>query len=361
MKTCIKLALKDIWKNKYLIILLNFQLFFAILFFMFTSTQVTTGINQIKTLNAYKNKDIFYYQIENQEGQYSTEIHQALVEKLDNNEAYASIDFYTIDEDENQKLIVVLGAFDHTFGLDSIYEKSQNETVCFIGSAVTTLSVGDTVHYGMLEKQSAEIVGRVPSYMQYMIGTRIDRLDDAIIISTDLETYKKAFFPNGLIQATSFINPSPAFIKAYAHDLNEANHIYTPISINEYATGIYDYLIKDGLSGTVLFLFVLIFVMISVLLSVKLWVFHRMKEYAIHFLYGATIQDLFLRVFIMVSSVILPTIIIFSHMYVALMFNQEVSPLLIACIYFVITFTLTYLPLRKLNHVELSDFLERRD
>lgn len=361
MKNSAKLMIKDLWKNKHLIILLNFKLFFAILFFVFTSTQVLMGINQVRALNTYRDKNIVHFQIENTQGKYSADIHQAIEKKLNNSEAYSSIDFHTIDEDKNQKLIVVLGAFDETFGLDSLYERSANETLAFIGSGVNTMSIGDTIQYGVIEKQSTEIVARLPSNMKYLSGTGLLSLDNAVVLSTDLETYRKAFFPNGLIAGTSFINPSPVFIKTYARDLNHANHIYRPIFINEHSPKIYEYFIQDGLSASMLFLLVFIFVMISVYLNVKLWIFHRMKEYAIHLLYGARIQDIFFRTFIMVSSVTLPSVIVFSHIHAEVLFSREVSSFLIACIYFVITFTITYLPIKKLKEVDLSEFLERRD
>ncbi len=354
-------SFRDILKKKYIIILLIIEMLFTLLFFSFTSIQVLIGSNQIKMCNQLRDKNIIYFKFNGKEANYTKEIHDSLIKKWANNEAYSIINFYSLEDYAEYNVIITLGAFDEVFGLNKLYNKENDETICYLGSNVKGLEIDKTVNFGQLGNGYAKIVSRIPKRMNYMIGERVEAFDNTIVISTNIEYFKELFYPLGIIDNTTFINPSDDFLKSYVRALENASGHYEPSSLNQYAKSIKKFLIDDGLSASILFFFVLIFVFINIVIIILQIIDSNMREYSIHLLYGATFKDIFIRTFFTISVIIAPTIFIFNNFFSALLIGKKLSIPAIILIYIVSTLLLSIVSLWKIKNLELEDYFERNE
>ncbi|QAT61397.1 hypothetical protein EQM13_07305 [Acidilutibacter cellobiosedens] len=120
---------------------------------------------------------------------------------------------------------------------------------------------------------------------------------------------------NNLIMFTG----EPRINEEYINSINSniGSFIIVPISVKEVVNGLKtDFFFGGGESELLLFLIIFVFSIICGLISLIYIVIDKnMKEYAIHFLVGATISDIWLRELLLLNIMILPGLLLSYSLY----------------------------------------------
>ena len=354
-------SFKDILKKKYIIILLIMELLFTLLFFSFTSQQVIKGISKLNMIKDLNGKDITYFTLDGNMAQYTSAIDEILKVKWDNNEAFTIIEYEKLAEYPEYNLIITLGAFDNIFGLSELYSKNSNETVAYIGNKVNKLKIGDTINFGLNNKGTAKVISSIPKKMNYFIGERTQSFENTIVISTNIDYYKKLFIPAGIIENTFLIDSNKSFLMEYMKDLQKAGGNYTAHSLNQYGENIQENFINDGLFSAIVFLFVLVFVFINLIILIMQIIDSNKREYSIHLLYGATFKDIFIRTFLSISYILIPTLLISNYIISDIFLSIKFSIVTLIVIYIITTLALSIISTYNIKEKNLEDYFERNE
>ena len=355
-------SIRDITRKKYTIILLIFQFIFSFIYLSITGSQV---INSIKIKNYFDKLDkynITYYRfssIDLNSNEYKNDVYSVLFDAIEQNYAYSAI---PKDPEINSqyKLIVVLGAFNEIFDLNSLYKNNDTETVCYIGKNVD-LEIGDSILIGERKKMPVEVVAKIPSEFKYAVSNRMCDYENTIVVSTNLKTYDELYYMILFAESTMLVNPSQELLTECQLAVEKCNADLLPVSLMQYKNNMRSFLFEDGFIAAFLFAIVVIFVLISSLINILQIIEINKREYSIHILYGATVKKIYLRTFLFVTSITVPIIIIYYFILDEFLSGVQIPMYVMILFMCISSVLLTFVSLREFINNDIYEYYKRSE
>lgn len=384
MPVLIKLVLKDIRKNKWKIAIFVFQMLVFLFLLMLALAQFPIISQGIKAINIIKISNLIRQQEIMSFKDYMnkwSEIYidkdmyyffEDLFDKGDN--AYSVMESaepigFSDRFPDVDGVVFAVGKFDEVFGFDK-YKPEPKETYVFVGADVKTIDVGDQIELGMYNKQTYTVDARLKKGEAYLNKTHYRSLDNKVLVLTSFRnttTLYQYVSLRELIPNIHLINPD---IQQIDQVIQMANRT------KKFALVPWEVSLRDVIKATFQesFLWVMlfacfvvsmcIFMICGFISSIYMLIDHNFVEYAVHQIYGATPQMLYLRIILFVIFIVLLPAAIFYNMPGMKDF-MKVSPELKWVWWFMAIFLLimvvlvSVLAILRLSKKDLTEFLRR--
>lgn len=362
-----KFAFKDLKKNRSLVIIFIFQLFFSLLFLLLLSNFLLQEMVTAKAFSKvyqdsyYQFKSYLNYSIS---FKMDEDLDNILEHTLDGNtNAYSAFSILLTDEAKETNVVIGLGGFGELFHLDS-GEKDGTEVSVLLGKNVKDYHIGDTISVGTFSLDDLTINGTLKKGAYYVDNNGIYNLDNSIVILSTWEQWKKINeldYDENIVTNIKFIDTEKAYVEKFAQDVSVINKKYdlVPMSIHD----ILEQKKETSNGQSVFFIFflsIVIMICIGIYSNLMQLIDLNLREYSIHRLYGAKMKDIYIRVIIYIATIIIFTFIPMIFILKAYPFEMiTYVPKLICGIFALITASIVIYPILTLSKHSIPTFLRR--
>lgn len=310
MKLQLKFAFKDIKKNFGLVLLFTIQLFIAFIYV----TNVTDQLMQSSQADNYRKsifngKSVSFHLFRNGLTALSTDpnLDSLLSKTLDGrSDAYSFVGHAHLSDappdGSGINIVVGFGKFGSLFNLEPKGKsKTSAKTVVLLGSNVKKYAVGDQIKIGTFSIDPLKISGVLHPGAVYLNADGIQNIDDSIVILTTWDDWKKydtADYTSDIFSNVTFsdIGANDGRASKFAQAVSRLSQKYDLVPYDSGNVNTQKLEMAQGEAVFLLFFIgILILIAVGVISSAAQLVDRNFREYVIHYLYGATKRDLYLR------------------------------------------------------------------
>jgi len=227
--------------------------------------------------------------------------------------------------------------------------------------------VGDMILIG---ETKYPVLGRLDPKSTFFRNSTLSYLDDNILVLMPYQTFYTLYmesdtsrdaFKNMTIQShLCLLDVSEDDILKITKIMNASRDIKViPIDFNDYITDQY----KNQLSNIQFYILIVLgatmFVAIGIINNLWLLIDRNIKAYAVHLVYGSTMNVVYLRIFYYVLAILLPSLLIGIRFMIMTELIASISFLWQLLIITSVTGLLTVIPIYKLKKQNMLYYLRR--
>ncbi|MTI94105.1 MAG: hypothetical protein FH749_01250 [Firmicutes bacterium] len=364
MKTQFRFALRDIWKRPVIFIFFALQLIVSIALFSYYYNTIQYGSEYVFAAGKLSDHNLTYFSPDFDSGAQRSATPQAqemLIEILDlQRSGYSMIQSIGLDSYPDMDIVVGLGAFADVYDIN--FESSSNQgPIVLAGSRLEGLTVGDTIEFGLRERETLTVSSRLPSGSNYITFGQVKSLDDSLLILADTGSIVDFYFRGydlwqEIIVNITLINPGGAELAEFIIAMREeSNFILHPVKQQSYGEQHFLGIFYGSLLYLIFFGIALIFTGFGITANILQLMSSNMREYAIHLLSGAGMRELYARIIIYIFLLVTPPVIISPHILPMPAPPPPLPALVLVSLAF--TLLLALVPVIKLSKTDLISYL----
>lgn len=370
MKNIFYLTFKDIRKNIGFIFILYLQITVSVVVIAMSLAQLPQCVDLKNHLNLLESKKAVSFESFFNDSDVKPAMPESVKLKLSEvydvkKQAFSTTNGYNIDEYPDKSVLIAVGNFTELYPLGGI--RNQGETSVLIGSNVKGINIGDSFTFGGDIKETVKVTGRLKKDSFYYHTTFKEPLDNSVVILTSYKNLGKlfgSFFDEELIQNTVFADPGKGDLNEFVGSINKSKIINI---IPHTAAALYYENYKSQILSSIFFfaffIIALIFNLIGVVSNIMNIVERNLKAYAVHYIYGATVNEIAARIIVYIIFILLPPLAVsfsFVNMTGTFSYYGVREPwLYLLLLLAVLTGTVSVYPLKKLRATDLTTLIRR--
>ncbi len=321
MNTQLKLALKDIRKNKVRIVALFLQvLLIAFLFAILIehsamNDDLEKASDNISDYEIISFRSVWYSSYV----KFDENINSFFKELFDSEDsAYSFIENARLQGFPDLNLVIGIGQFAKMFGIDEYkMDLDSKDNYIFIGAELNDLEIGEEVKFGSYKTHVGRVDGRLNKGAFYSRQTNYINLDNSVVILMSFEDFAKKFMAHDffiLLNNLYLIAPNVEEIDNIVRVANSIGKI-TLIPNSTSLQNEFDEVYKSGFISIMFFtqfmISAIIFSVVGLFSSLHIMINRNIGEYIIHKIYGATQKDLNFRMgFFLLGALLLSGLLV---------------------------------------------------
>lgn len=321
MMTQFAFALRDVRRRPVVFVFFAIQLVVVLLFLPIVAQSAITSSRHIRIAESMAdNRMVFFSQTLGTFVRRSVTPDGArwLSSALDENlRAYSVVSSIKLREHPDLAVVVGVGAFSELLQLKG-HDSMPAGPVALIGNNVGSLRVGDYVSFGERNTKDILVHHRLPRGANYIARGTPQTLDNSLVILTSAESIMGFFYVgyhhfDEILVNTSLIRPSGADLLYFVSGVREMTGVALhPIELNDYSQQHHGGAFYGAVFFLVFFAITSAYVLVGIVVNIVLLLENHMSEYAIHLLSGARLWHLYARVFIYITLLVGPPLLLAS-------------------------------------------------
>lgn len=372
MKNAFLLSCKDIRKNLLFLLIFYLQIVIFVVVIVMAATK-TPGIVKLRNhLSVLDKNNVVTFQSYYKPTDYVIDLPQIVQDELVNifdseKRAFSTSGGYSrsIPEYPDRAVLIVVGNFADLYPIG--IKTPDNQTQAYIGDNIKDIPLGASFSFGGKTTVPVKVVGRLAPNSSFYSRTLEQSLNDTIVITTPYQTLPKlfgTFFDEELIQNTNFINPSEEEITRYVKTVNTSKVINVlPYSASALFSKNYKMNLFNQWFFLLFFSIAFIFNLMGIIANLMNTINKNLRDYAVHYMYGATIVNILQRIVFYIFLILLPPVLI-AYIFINLMGLFQNLPVWAPPLYFVFfvfasAVIVSIYPLKKLQTTNLQTLIRR--
>lgn len=370
----LRFAFKDFRKNLLLSLMFMFELFLSVFYILYMSNNLINNQLQYRLMNHLKKYNIINFKTYSLDGGEGILLSQALDREMDkilNGEypAYSFVNLGSNEEHPDIEVIVGLGKFQDVFNIRTKggipRDSNEDGFIVLAGSKINSGKLKEGIYIGNIRKEALPVDGRMRKDSFYMAlkGYEISHLDNSVLILTTYEQLKNQIpfgYGQKIFSNVGLISPERDRIEAFVNLSEEQKStMIIPESFNEYMNENYMDKLPHILTISLYYLCAMVFIGLSLAAIITQIMERNLKEYAVHYHYGATLGELSLRsVFFATIIIGIPCILTYNFIG-NIRYHSDILLWIMLFITFGAIALASLYPIKNLNKQDITNCLRR--
>lgn len=371
MKKQLFFAFKDIKRNKKMVTFFIFQMTLS-MFFIFICIFQLIDIKKFKMLaeRVDKFEPTYFKSYYNEE---ILTIDTNMIELLEDliNKNPRAYTFFSSGSREypNLGVYIVFGKFIDVFDLKPQEVDEITGTQAFIGCNVSNLKVEDYINvlFEFDKQEMVKITGRMSNGASYLpTSSYMYNLDNSVIVFTnkkiDLINFTSFTFER-LISNVCILGYDEKDVENFVKEVSKTKGLYMlPQNFSEILNSKYSRIIESNIFFLILFVFIFLFTFIGIITNVMNLLNRNLREYAINVLFGSRMGQIYLRIIIYISFLIITPFLItlfFMKFMQIVAYMSTIYYFILFSIAIVSILLISLFPILRLSKIDLNLSLRR--